>query len=380
MNVQIITSSYPVIPGDPQGTAGLFVREFALELLRQGHSVVVHPVARTKSYCGDDGLTIRPLPWRGGDRELASMNFLNPLNWFIFLHFFFLGTVEAVRSHRRYKIDKVLCMWVVPSGIFGFWIRKMLDKPYDVWALGSDIWKIRKIPFIGNWLLRAVIRGADGVWADGLKLAVDVKQIAGKECRFLPSSRRLPQPRQGLDPLVPTDKKHIIFVGRFHENKGPDLLLEAMRLLPEEVKRRVVLHVYGAGGLKNVLHEMVERLGLRDIVRLNGPIDAQELADYLSRVDFLVIPSRIESIPVIFSDALQMGVPVVAMPVGDLPRLIHELQCGIVARRPDAQALSEAIVSAVDSTQHRDQAYQLMFKERFDIKNIVEKWIKTKDG
>src|SRR3989338_6659852 len=162
MNIQIITSSYPVTPDDPAGTAGLFVREFGLELLRQGHSVVIHPVARTKSYREDAGLIIKPLPWLGGDQELASMNFLNPLNWFVFLYFFIAGAGETVRSCKKYKIDRVLCMWVVPSGIFCFWTRKKLNKPYDVWALGSDIWKIHKIPLVGNWILRAVIGCADG--------------------------------------------------------------------------------------------------------------------------------------------------------------------------------------------------------------------------
>ena len=61
MNVQIITSSYPAYPDDPSGTAGLFVRAYALELQKLGHKIIVQPVGRKPHYCFDDGLTISPL-------------------------------------------------------------------------------------------------------------------------------------------------------------------------------------------------------------------------------------------------------------------------------------------------------------------------------
>ena len=375
MNVQIITSSYPVTPDDPAGTAGLFVREFALELLRQGHSVVINPVTRAKPYDGDNGLTIEPLPWLGGDQELASMNFFNPFNWFIFLHFFIKGTTQAIRSHADHNIDKVLCMWVVPSGIFGFRIGKKLNKKYDVWALGSDIWKIRKIPVIGNWILRTVIGRADGVWADGLKLADDVKAISGKECKFLPSSRRLPSPRADRMTLEPKERIHFLFVGRYHPNKGPDLLIEAVHQLPADYKKQITVHMFGAGPMKEYLQKIIRDYQLPVVVQFNGLIGAQELSDYLHRVSYLIIPSRIESIPVIFSDALQLDRPVVAMPVGDLKRLIETMHCGIVAEQPDAQALAQAMMRAIETDPKEFQVKNLENKKYFNISHNVTQWI-----
>jgi len=58
MNVQIITSSYPAFPGDAGGTAGLFVQSFAQELARNGHTVIVQPVARKEAYQADPGITV----------------------------------------------------------------------------------------------------------------------------------------------------------------------------------------------------------------------------------------------------------------------------------------------------------------------------------
>lgn len=120
MNVQIITSSYPTFKGDPGGTAGLFVESFAQQLVAQGHTVIVQPIARKTSYQSQPGITIEPIPWEGGDQELASMNFFNPLNWLIFFKFFANGKKHTLMIHQKYHINRTLCMWIVPCGIFGY--------------------------------------------------------------------------------------------------------------------------------------------------------------------------------------------------------------------------------------------------------------------
>jgi glycosyltransferase involved in cell wall biosynthesis len=60
-----------------------------------------------------------------------------------------------------------------------------------------------------------------------------------------------------------------------------------------------------------------------------------------------VIPSRIESIPVIFSDAMQMRCPVIAMPVGDLPPLLAEHRCGVLAPTVTAAGFAQALRQAL---------------------------------
>ena len=126
MNVLIITSSSPAYPEDSSAAAGLFVRSFALELVRQGHSVVVQPVARKEHYRADAGLVLEPLPWSGGDQELASLNPLSPINWLRVLHFFIKARPRVIQAHREYKIDRTLCMWAVPSGLLGYWMKMNL--------------------------------------------------------------------------------------------------------------------------------------------------------------------------------------------------------------------------------------------------------------
>jgi len=376
MNIQIITSSYPAYPDDPSGTAGLFVRAFALELQKQGHQVVILPVARKQKYTPDDGLIVEPLPWLGGDRELASLNMYSPVNWIIVLIFFCKARQKVIQAHNQFKIDRTLCMWAIPAGLLGFLMKKSLDKPYDVWALGSDIWKIGKIPILGRSLLRKIAGFADRVFADGIGLCREVEEISGRHCEFLPSSRVLPASRiANLDSQDATQLK-LLFVGRYHPNKGPDLLLQAVQQLPQPVRERVSLQLYGIGQLKSALTDFIETYQLEDCVAVNDGIGAAELADALSRVDFLVIPSRIESIPVVFSDALQMGTPVIATPVGDLTQLIAENDCGILADACTPEALACAIVTACRrGQQDKLVAGAYALHKHFELREAVNKWL-----
>jgi len=82
-------------------------------------------------------------------------------------------------------------------------------------------------------------------------------------------------------------------------------------------------------------------------VELRGYLDKAEAEEAILRADYLLIPSRIESIPVVFSDAMKLGCPVIAMPVGDLPRLIEDHDCGIVAERSESDALAHALRTAL---------------------------------
>lgn len=377
MNIQIITSSYPSFAGDAGGTAGLFVSSFALELAKQGHNVVVQPVARKQSYDHYEGITVEPIPWRGGDQELASMNHLNPVNLPILWHFFREARQNTFQIHQKYNIDKVLCMWVIPSGILGYWIKKAVHTNYDVWALGSDIWKIKKIPILGPALIKKIVSNAQNVFADGYQLAKEVESITQRPCEFLPSTRQLPLPQDNIAPLEPKDACHFLFVGRYHVNKGPDLLIKSISFLSKEIKSNLRVHLFGSGPLKSELKNLISQLHLEKIITVNGPIHAQECADYLKKVSFLVIPSRIESIPLVFSDAMQMGIPVIAMPVGDLPRIITEFQCGVVAEGTTEKKLARALEVGVNSDRSHFKNGIQKAKLFFEIKSLVQKWLES---
>jgi glycosyltransferase involved in cell wall biosynthesis len=373
MRIQIITSSYPANPDDPSGTAGLFVRDFALQLVKEGHYVVVQPVARKDQYVADEGIVVEPIPWLGGDQELASLSFVNIWNLWIILNFFWSGLFTTVETAKQHKIERVLAMWVIPSGLFAYMIKKKLGIRYDVWALGSDIWRIRKVPLLGPWVIRHAVQKATKVMADGVQLCRDVESLTHRKCEFLPSCRKMPVGTKGRP--VNYAITRLLFVGRYHENKGPDILIESVALLAPEIRKNIHLNIYGLGPMETLLRTKIKLHGLEDIISLNGPITASELADIFIGTDFLLIPSRIESIPVVFSDSIQSGVPVITMPVGDLPDIVARYECGICASDVSAAAFASAVNNALVKGKREFMPGVELARKQFDIVASVNNWI-----
>ena len=78
-------------------------------------------------------------------------------------------------------------------------------------------------------------------------------------------------------------------------------------------------------------------------ITCGGYLDKNQAAQFLHETDYLILPSRIESIPVIYSDALQADCPLVATPVGDLPRLMQKYKTGVLSTAADAASMAEAL-------------------------------------
>ena len=125
----------------------------------------------------------------------------------------------------------MFALWVLPSAWWALKVKKKYATPYSTWALGSDIWSLGKIPFVRS-ILKKVLQGSQQNFADGYQLAKDVKEISSRECNFLPSTRKLSVPIQ--ENIKEEEGFKLAFLGRWHPNKGIDLLLQALGLLTEK--------------------------------------------------------------------------------------------------------------------------------------------------
>ena len=78
----------------------------------------------------------------------------------------------------------------------------------------------------------------DRCYSDGIKLAEDTRRIAGREVQFLPSTRRIGRVRS--EPPRAAAPYRLLFLGRWHPNKGIDLPVSYTHL---DVYKRQTLYV-----------------------------------------------------------------------------------------------------------------------------------------
>jgi glycosyltransferase involved in cell wall biosynthesis len=125
-----------------------------------------------------------------------------------------------------------------------------------------------------------------------------------------------------------------------------DLLLEAMDQVIAKLPQ-AHLHIFGGGPLESQIRAQAKQGRLAAHVTVHGFADPATVVAYCKACDALVIPSRQESMPVIYSDALQCGCPVIATDVGDLGRVIREQQTGELCPPENSAALAEAMLRFV---------------------------------
>ena len=134
---------------------------------------------------------------------------------------------------------------------------------------------------------------------------------------------------------------HLAVVGSFDvDRKGQDILLDAFRA-PEWADRKVLLNFYGKGPDKDYLEKLIAFYELTDRVRLCGHVDDSEAI--WRENDLLVIPSRIESGPMVLQEAMLCGRPVVAADVGMVRDWLDDDETGFIADTASGVALNAAL-------------------------------------
>jgi glycosyltransferase involved in cell wall biosynthesis len=133
-------------------------------------------------------------------------------------------------------------------------------------------------------------------------------------------------------------------VGRLVPEKGIDVFLRAAALV-----RAVVPHarfvVVGDGPQRADLERRAAALGIGSDVTFTGfRADAWRI---IAGLGLLVVPSRSDGSPLVVSEAMAAGVPVVASRVGGLPDLVEDGGSGLLVRPGEVEELARAIVSVL---------------------------------
>ena len=115
------------------------------------------------------------------------------------------------------------------------------------------------------------------------------------------------------------------FIGRLKDNKGLDLLVEALASLPDYCR---VLFI-GNGPMKSVLEEQATRLGVRERVTFKGSIPTYEVPQEMQRLDAFVLPSVtrpnwIEQFGRVLPEAMACETPVIGSRSGEIPHVIGD--------------------------------------------------------
>lgn len=180
-------------------------------------------------------------------------------------------------------------------------------------------------------------------------------------------------------PRVRGDGPVVLHIGRHQRVKGVDVLLEAMALLPAEVR----LVQIGDGEERERLIDLATRLGLGDRVEFRQLSWDERAADLIAGFDLFVLPSRDEGLPVSIMEAMLAGVGIVATDIGAIREELDDGVTGVIVPPEDPAALAKAIADLLAEPARRERlgaAARKVALERFTVEATVARYVELYEG
>jgi glycosyltransferase involved in cell wall biosynthesis len=165
-----------------------------------------------------------------------------------------------------------------------------------------------------DWKVRVIYNGVNPHNFDGF---IDSGTVRGRYC---------------VGPLDPT----VLFAGRMVQQKGPDLLVEAIPHLLRFHPRTKFIFA-GDGNLRGAVEQRARQLGVAHATRFVGFQGNGSLIDLYKSCDVVCVPSRNEPFGIVILEAWSAGKPVVSTVNGGPEEFIWHTVNGLkVQANPDS--------------------------------------------
>lgn len=151
---------------------------------------------------------------------------------------------------------------------------------------------------------------------------------------FVPPAEVEPMPRAAFN--TPPDQPLILWLGRMEHEKGPDIVVRALRSIPN-----AYLWMAGAGSFEAEVKRLAAEIGVSERVRFLGWRD--DIHVLLAAADLYVCASRFEAHGNIILEAWAHGLPLVAARSPGPVDLIEDRKTGLLVANDDPEAMAAAL-------------------------------------
>jgi glycosyltransferase involved in cell wall biosynthesis len=265
-------------------------------------------------------------------------------------------------------------------------LKHIVDQPPDLIEMEETFggaWytqQVTRVPLVvrlhGPWFLNGVALGIPVDAAFRRRESAEARCIASATGVTAPSRDVLDRVREryGLplsnaavipNPVLPvpierrwtlqgSDKKTILFVGRFDRHKGGDRVIEAFTAIADSLPAAELMFVGPDHGFRDdsgQVHSLQAFLeshlpaNLKSRVHVTGPLPGETIEGLRRQAYLTVVASRYENFPLALAEALAYGCPTIAADVGGMPEILLSDQTGLLFAAGDSGDLARKITT-----------------------------------
>ena len=202
----------------------------------------------------------------------------------------------------------------------------------------------------------------------------DAETYQKYDARFLPSV--IYNPLTLIPGKMSEGNSHrFLAVGRFsHQHKGFDLLIEAFHIFAQQ-NTDWKLDIVGEGVEEKLYRLLIQKYHLEDRVLIR-PF-TNNIQEYYSKAQVYVLSSRWEGFGLVLVEAMAHGLPIVSSDLPTSKEIMGDF--GLYFKNGNIEELSQCLEEATQLNWKEKSKEAIDIANRFDIKQIVEKWKKILD-
>lgn len=246
--------------------------------------------------------------------------------------------------------------------------QQLLDANHTGW-----FWHL--LGRIRTWQLVRDVRSVEQIIALTEKDRQDWQQAGCTNVKCIPNPCALNSRKSKVESRK---TKKVLAVGRLHEQKGFDMLLEAWNNVQRDnvqCTKEWVLRIVGEGAQRAALEQQIRDLHLSNVV-LAGRVE--NMVEEYAAASLFVLSSRYEGLPLALIEAMWCGVPCVSFDCPHGPAELLEDDRGWLVPAMDVAGLAKQIAYAMSHSEEaleRAQRAQEYAYEKYSEASIMPHWI-----
>jgi len=140
-----------------------------------------------------------------------------------------------------------------------------------------------------------------------------------------------------------SDKRVVLFSGRFVKYKDLDIVKEVYRKVSESDRHDIKFVLLGSGPMENELKK-----DMPDAI-FPGYLTGEKLSSHYASGDIFLFPSTTETFGNVVQEAISSGLPAIVSDIGGCKEIVEDSKAGIICRAKDPDAFYVAVLRLADN-------------------------------
>lgn len=176
---------------------------------------------------------------------------------------------------------------------------------------------------------------------------------------------------------VDEGKYVVLCVAKLVIEKGIDTLIEAVALLPDDIRSSLSCLIVGKGYLRDKLQALINQKGLQDTIRMLGFLTRKELLDLFKSSTIFVLPNCVAVFDYALLEAAATKLPIITTSVGGNLEMFAD-NSALLIPPDEPQVLSEAISRVITNAGLRVNLAQNAYdrvKNTFSLEAMLKNYL-----